>query len=347
MKQLVIASLASLTALLSGVASPVHAQAPPPTEACDYQRTVSPERAARASALTDQAFAAHRKLDFDRAAALYTEALEHWDRPDIRRQAGMTYFYSARLMPAYHYLLEALRCGREWIDPEDYEEARILMERLSPWFGEVEVRVTGRHDDDGDDMADVRGTFDDEPWFQGAGTHRRVVVAGQHVVRVTRPGHVPAEKLVFVSPGERAVISPRLLPEAEKTIYTRRWQRWQPWAVVGAGVAVALVGGGLQWRAHDQFQEYDAALFALCQDADGCASAEQAGVQATYDSARLKNRLAVGAFVTGGLALAAGAAFVFLNQPKARRHPDAGRADLEVQPMVSPERAGVMLQYRF
>lgn len=328
---MIIVILASIPA---GHSASARAEAAP----CDHPESVSPESEAMAIELVDRAFEQHRKLDFEQAAALYLEALGHWDRPDIHRQVGIAYFHAARILEAHHHLSVFLRCGRELMNSEDYAEARDLMARLRQGVGEIEVRTQA---------TGTRVLFDDEPWFEGPGSRTRTVMAGRHELVVEKPGHVTVETLVFVSPGERRVIEPVLLPVAQATVVTRRWRSWMPWAVVGAGAVMGATGALLDRRARDGFAAFERDLEAVCGSVDGCRAEDQASVRSQRRAATRDQGLAIGSFIAGGAILAAGAALVVLNRPRTSEHPDAGRAGVRVMPMVSPGGAGVSLGMSF
>ena len=323
--------IASLLEVTSGLA---WAQSAP----CDHPLSVSPERERTAAELTDRAFAQHIELNYEQAAALYLEALGQWDRPDIHRQIGIAYFYAARTLEAHHHLSVALRCGREWMEPQDYLEALDYMTRLRRQVGELEVRVQA---------SGARVLVDDELWFEGPGTRTRALLAGRHVLVVEKARHVTVQTPVFVAPGERTVAEPVLLTKAQATVVSRRWRPWMPWAVVGAGVLLGATGGLLDRQARSGFAAFERDLLELCGGPGGCGAEDQAAVRAQRSAATWNQRLAVGSFIVSGVTLATATALVVLNRPRTSEHPDAGRAGLRVVPMVSPDGAGVSLGMSF
>ena len=86
---------------------------------------------------------------------------------------------------------------------------------------------------------------------------------------------------------------------------------WMPWTTLGTGAVLVAVGGLVHSQALSRGQEYDAGLTAMCPA--GCTDAQiPAELTATLDSARSRQSLAIGAYVTGGLIAGAGVAWLLM-----------------------------------
>lgn len=300
---------------------------------------VSPENRDKARVLLQKAYELHTESRYEEAGQLYLQALAFADEPRIRLQAGIVFLNALRLLDAYEHLSEALRCGRDVIPPEMQADAEKRLERVRRRLGALDVQCP-------EDGATVR--FNDTEWFScDLDTTRksRIVVAGQYVVEVTKPGYVSVLKPVSVQVGERVLVEPLLMSNAEATSSHRRFARWQPWALAGAGALVGALGIGLEWRASAHLSAYEHDLEELCERV--CTLAEQGAVQERYDTAVLENRLAVSALVVGGTALAAGLTMAFFNRPHTSRDPSAGTAKIKVAPMIAGTSAGIILGHRF
>ena len=127
---------------------------------------------------------------------------------------------------------------------------------------------------------------------------------------------------------------------------------WKPWAVVGAGVAIAATGGALHALSARGFSQFDAGFATLTCAPTGCTgaqiAAENAGLPAVLDRARLEQRLAVGAYLLGGAALATGIYLVYKNQPHLIEQdaPDAAPRGVAVTPVIAPDSIGILVSVR-
>lgn len=315
---------------------------------CPDTAAVAREDQERARSLKEQAYQEHLDLRYDRAAELYRQAAVLWPRPELYRQAGMAYAQATMLLPAYEHLSHALRCGKGILSAADYDDAQVVMTRLQPWFAEIEVRCT---------LPDTAVSLNEEAWFTcpahvdtpSGAVQRRVVIVGQHHVVAEKDGYIAMDETILVEAGQGARIEARLLPTAQASIKVRRWPTWKPWAVIGAGAAIGLIGGGFEWWAQSRVGDYDQALETLCENGSGCTYAEQDddGRLAQWASITRNHNIAIGTWIAGGIAATAGLALVFLNQARTRPNPEAGRGRVLVQPMLGRDRGGASLQIRF
>jgi hypothetical protein len=132
---------------------------------------------------------------------------------------------------------------------------------------------------------------------------------------------------------------------------TRRWDRWKPYAVIGAGVIVAAIGIPLQLKARSDFDAYDAGVAQECGDL-GCAPGELSESTRNLESqAKLENRIAVTSFAIGGAVAATGVVLLILNRPRTVLPENLDLAPesptVTVVPVLSPDTAGVSVGVRF
>src|SRR6185369_1390133 len=85
-----------------------------------------------------------------------------------------------------------------------------------------------------------------------------------------------------------------------------------PWAVVGAGAVVSLVGLGFELQSAATFRSYDRAIAVLCPDRP-CDSVPTV-VSDAYTEGRHENQIAIAAFAVGGATIATGAVLLWLNR---------------------------------
>jgi hypothetical protein len=111
--------------------------------------------------------------------------------------------------------------------------------------------------------------------------------------------------------------------------------------MVGAGVAVGLLGAGLQVAATNHYNEADQKFQGACKTACSPASAGE------YNRSLWENRFAIGSFIAGGATLIAGSVMVLLNRPQSYRTEDRGNMKVELLPVVSASVAGLSTRVTF
>ena len=294
-----------------------------------YQQ-VPAEARQRAQALFAQAIDKHQQLLRGDALALYEQALAVWDNPDIQWNLALVLEDLGQYLRAYQELDRALRWG-EALGPERLREIRDRMQAL-------ETQRLARIAADREEPA-AEITLDGKPWLPHAGRRSMVVVPGEHYLAARKPGYFPVTRTVYVKAGHEARVP--LPMDQDRFLEKRRWTAWKPWVTIAAGVAVAAVGAGLEWKA---FADQDAAAGALvrcekltCEPTDS----------ALYERASVEHGLAVGAFAAGGAAVAVGLALAWLNQPRTHRTEARPPSRIELVPIVSPHQAELSALVRF
>ncbi|MGK3966613.1 hypothetical protein WMF01_39175 [Sorangium sp. So ce1667] len=293
---------------------------------------MSEERKQKAQALFAQARELHRHMMLAEARAKYEEALAYWEHPDLRLSLGRALESIGLPLPAYENLRLSLRWGPGSLAPEKEQEAREAMRALvEQELASIEIRC---------DEPGAAVLLDGKPWFVGPGTARRLVLPGEHVVTARKKGYYVVVKPLIVLAGKMASGTLQLSEDA--VITERRWQAtWRPWAVIGAGAALGLLGAGLTWQANVHHDEAERELKRVC----GSTCPTNDG--SAYDQSVVENRLAIGAFVVGGVAGIAGGVLVYMNRPRTYRTEDRGGAKIEFTPAVSSNAAELSTRITF
>jgi hypothetical protein len=289
------------------------------------------EARAQAQAVFDQAIDKHLQLLRGDAMELYEQALALCDNPDIRWNLALVLDDMGEYLPAHQQLERAL----QWDTALGVQRLGEVRERMRMLETQRLARIEAQSDEPG---ADIR--LDGQPWFRGSGSQSALVTPGMHYIAATKPGFAPTTASVLVAAGERYRVTLRMA--VDRLIETRRWSVRMPWTVVAAGAAVAVVGAVAEWQA---LAHRDAAVDALARGCDMRSECPWTRLQDS-DRAVMDHRIAIGAFVAGGTAVAAGMVLAWLNQPKAHRS-EAPGSPVELIPTVSAAGAAVSARVRF
>jgi hypothetical protein len=166
-------------------------------------------------------------------------------------------------------------------------------------------------------------------WFTGPGERSRLVSPGEMQIVAKKPKHVTTTKKVMAMPGKDVEVSLKLLRVRElvKTavVYKRRWKRWMPWTVFGAGLAVAAVGGGLMIKSQLDLQEFDDWVSNSENELQGCDDGcllseieqERPGLLDLRESGKRYGQAAYSLLSVGGAVVVAGITLLVMNRPQA------------------------------
>jgi hypothetical protein len=267
------------------------------------------------------------------AIEVYRRAIGHYDHPAIRYNIAVALISLQQPLEAYAELGRALAYDGAALEPEVLPQARAY-ERLLE--GQI-VRVAIDCVEDG-----ARVSLDGKELGECPIARTELVLAGPHQIIAEKPGFLTRRIDLAAAGGEERAARIDLMTIDEAAVTRRRWSRWKPWTVTGAGVAVGLVGLGVALQSRATLSSYDDAVAVLCPDIP-CDSLP-ARVADAYDRGRLENRIAIGLFVTGGAIAASGAVLVFMNRGVSERR---GYDDMGLQPVVTRDQAGVVFGGRF
>jgi hypothetical protein len=306
--------------------SALSAPSDPPQQATpQHPSSLAEERFAEGTALFKQ-------WHFDKAEEKFREALAHWDHPIIHLYLSRALEKQGRLVEAHASLQQALRPGVELLPPEDVQMAEDLQQSLEARLAQIEVAC---------DVPGAEVSLDGEPWFTAPGRQRRMIGAGQHVLVARKRGYFPVAEPVSLIPGKQTRVVLRMT--ADVVHVKRRWQPWQPWTVVGAGIAMSLTGGLFLWQARTDYAAIQHE-FNACEEELSCSSISTRRLH----RAEWKERIGTGALIAGGSALAAGLAGMVLNLPRSwRSEPARGLENLDFAPILSGDTTGISARFRF
>ncbi|HWO18045.1 MAG TPA: hypothetical protein VNO30_04695 [Kofleriaceae bacterium] len=295
-----------------------------------WYRQVPADVRQRAQALFAQAIDKHQQLLRGDAAELYEQALALWDNPDIQWNLALVLEDLGQYLRAYQQLESALRWGAA-LGPD-------LLRQVADRMQVLETQRLARIETCLEEPAAVI-TLDGKPWLPRAGRRSAVVLPGEHYLAARKSGYLPVTRPVYVKAGQQARVS--LLMDEDRLVETRRWTAWKPWAVIGAGVAVAAVGAGLEQRALAHRQAAADAL-ARCQEI-----ACDAMRSDLYDRAGVEHGLAIGTIAAGGAVVVVGLVQAWLNQPRAHRIEARPPSRIELTPILSLHQAELSALVRF
>ncbi len=245
------------------------------------------------------------KQQFKEALEKYAQALAIWDHPAIRYNAAVCLINLDKPVEAYEDLEAALRYGDLPLGNDIYKEGLNYQKLLAGRIAEVDVTTK---------IPDTKVTLDGQPVLDNSGTTARHVLSGDHQIVAEKPGYQTETKPIRVNGGDRVTIVIDLHPLEQQRELHRRFPKWVPWTVLGAGGAIALAGLPLLLGANSAFGRYDTGVSASCQA--GCPPAPLPSEYASdLSHGKLLRALGYSAFGVGGALIASTFALMAINQP--------------------------------
>jgi hypothetical protein len=316
---------------------------PPPEPAADetpWGKGVSPERKTAALQLLNDGNALFVQNHFPEALAKYEEAIGQWDHPAIHFNIARALLALDRPLEAEASLEKALAYGADPLEADHYAEAMSYKGLLSGRIGTVEVSCK---------QADVKIKLDGAELLACPGSTVKKLLPGNHVVVSTKKGYETESKDIVIVGGAKLAVGVTLavIPPPIEYEYKSRWSTWKPWAVGGAGVAIA--GGGLVMRllAKRDLGELDDTFQTVCQPDCTVARYKELGLDDDAAGIESRSRIAVGAMIGGGVIAAAGIALVILNRPKPFAKERPAPATAQLVPSLTPAGGGLTVVGRF
>jgi hypothetical protein len=261
---------------------------------------VTPERMTAAKKLLDEGNELLLARDYPAALAKYQAAIEQWDHPGIRFNVVKCMVQLDRTLDAVENLELALKYGAAPLDETVYGEALTYQKMLAHQVATVAVECK---------QPDVSVTLDGKPMGACPGTSNRRVLPGPHQIVAKRSGYLTHTVEAVVLGGKTETIPVTLEPVGTSGKIVHRWSPWVPWSVVGAGLLAGGLGGLAQASAVSNRDAYEDKV-AGC-GRPGCAEGFQSGLK---DRATLENRIAIGLFVTAGVAVVTGGTMLYMNR---------------------------------
>ena len=288
-----------IVAIVVGLAaSPVAAQ--------PWSQGVSEDNKGKAQKRLEEGNGLFLSKKFKEALEAYRAALSSWDHPAIRFNMVRVLIQLERPIEAFDELTKALQYGKQPFDEAIYNEALNYEKLLASQIAEIEISCT---------QTGAKITLDGQTLMSCPGKEKRRIAPGQHGVVATKDGFLTKQLDVVVVGGKREVVAVELLPLSKGARVVHRWPEWIPWVVFGGGLAVAGVGGMIQYNASDLMDEYDRTIARDCA-VMGCdlEDPRYAELVDKRDSAEMRNKIALGVIGVGAAGAIAGGVMLVMNR---------------------------------
>jgi hypothetical protein len=270
------------------------------------------------------------------AAEKFREALKVWDHPGIHYNLALALMAQDRPLELREHLIAAQRYGPWPIKEHRFEHAKTYLALLESQLVKLSIRC---------DVPGAQVSLDGEPLLTPPGEVERWAKAGSHVVTASKDGYVANQVARVFSPGAKIGLELELKTQGELTVYERRWPAWKPWALIGAGAAVAVAGGALHYAALRTFKSAD-------ESAVDCRSActPQPELSRAHNRGTTMQRAAIASYSVGGAAIAVGGVLAYSNRTRPYIRPytvDVRSEPLVVAPAVGAHSLGLLAKGRF
>jgi hypothetical protein len=286
---------------------------------------------------------------FPGAVARYREALRCWDHPGIHYNLALALINLDQPIEVYDQLNEAIKYGSDPLDEGKFEHAKEYLKLVAGLLADVEVSC---------DKPGAKVAVDGKEVFVAPGSFKAKVRVGKHTFYGEKEGYNARVTAPFIGPGETFRIELKLYTAEELTRYRRRWDTtWMPYAVIGGGALVGLIGGALELSANSSYKDFDTAVAKCNTAAMGCASSTP-GLVDMRNSGDTKRSLGFVGYGVAGVAVATGTLLAFLNrrtpyqirpedlEEDKQKSPDKPSA-VSFAPVVSPGMTGALVQGHF
>ncbi|HEY3805763.1 MAG TPA: PEGA domain-containing protein [Kofleriaceae bacterium] len=286
---------------------------------------------------------------FAKAVDKYQEALSHWDHPAIHYNLALALMNLDKTIEALDNFEQAIKYGESPLQSKDkFDNAKNYIVALGHGIGEIEVTCN---------KVGAKVAVDGKEVFTAPGTYKGRVKVGRHQIVATLEGHPTRVEATDIQPGAPFKIELHLYTVAELTRYRRKWDAaWTPYVVMGAGVAVGVVGGVFELLASNKYSSYDTQVASCNSGAStmnaGCAnSSSLKDLRSTGDEYKTTGFVLYG---VGAAAVVTGAVLWWINRPEAYQiresdlpAPSEPQPAVQFTPVVSPSFAGAALSGRF
>jgi len=287
---------------------------------------------------------------FANAATLYREALTFWNHPAINYNLALALLYLDQPIEVHDRLQAAIKFGTGPLEKEKFERAKEYILLVTQQIAEVEVTCIKPG---AKVSVDGKEVFTVGPNGEG-GFYKGRVRVGKHTFIAEKPGYNAEAGVPFIGPGEVFRIELTLYTADELTRYKRKWQTtWAPYAVIGGGVALGIIGGVLSVSAGSSYDEFDSEV-ARCNTASMGAGCTDTSVMDIKDSGDTKKVLGYVGYGLAGAAVITGAVMVYMNRTttyqitadeyrKQQRDKEKAAAPVSFTPVIGPDLTGAMV----
>ncbi len=316
--------------LMFAVTAQAHAEKP-------WEKGVSKADQDTARKLTSEGVKAAGDSRWPEAAGKFKQALKHWDHPRIHYNLIEPLVMLDKPLEADRHLAKALAHGREGLGPDKYREALVQQKQLAGRIATLTLEST---------HAGAEVSLDGRPLFTAPNKRTLKLDPGPHVVVAKLKGFFPTTRSLVLIGGKHTTETLKLVKlTAGKTIYKRRFRNWVPWAFVGSGAVVGVVGLGLRTLAKSSFDQYDALIQGMCNPS--CPLTETEQHEHLKDRGDLYNATAIISFGVAGGLLVTGLTMAILNSPRAVGVERPTPSGPKITPTVSRTGPGVRVAWDF
>jgi len=302
----------------------------PATAERPWAKGVPEEAQKQALALFEEGNKLFENSEHAASLAKYRQALSVWDHPAIRYNAAVALINLDQPLLANENLELSLRYGDAPFNPETYQQALTYRKLLRGQLAELKVACV----ESGAEVA-----LDGTTLFVAPGEAARWLTPGTHQLVARKPGYLTETRSLTLLPG-KPVVETLALQEIGSlpTRTVRRWPTWKPWAVVGGGMLLSLIGVPVLLEARSNLIAYDDQIVQNCPN--GCPAVPPAAAD-LRNRAHTENIVATSLFAVGGAVAASGLVLVLLNQP--RTVPADERPHAAVTPLLGRGVVGLSL----
>ena len=297
---------------------------------------VTPESRATALKLFRQGNELFAESKHKDAAKSYRDALAAWDHPRIHGNLVTALIYLDDPLRANQHLKQALKYGARPFAAHVHEQLVVSRKLLAGQLARVTIHCERRG---------VSVTIDGKDVLECPGSRIVSVIAGRHQVVGRKPGHVTFTDELTTIGGDSSSVQVELVPLAEAVRYERRWSTWKPWAVVGAGVAIAALGIPLRRASLSARNQYEREIDVNCPS--GCETAEISNaIDDLRGRSKTFNRLEIGAYALGATVAMAGGILAYLNRERRIEVQESGEI-LSATALISQDLLGAAVHIAF
>jgi len=270
---------------------------------------------------------------FLEAANAYREALKHWDHPAIHYNLVLALLNLDQPVEVHEHLEAAMKYGAAPLDEDKLAQAKRYKSLVEKQLTHVSLTCN---------ETGAKVVMDGKDLFTAPGHYDGWVRAGPHTIVASKEGFLPNQISKPLPPGESVSYDMKLFTEDDLTQYKRMWSAWVPWAVVGAGVAVAGIGGAMHFEASQSYKSFDSDI----QTCGGCVPSSSTA--AKKNTGNTLQSAAFGAYGVGGAAIVTGAVLVYVNRLQPfHLNPGDEHVEVGMAPYVAPGQAGFTMAARF
>jgi hypothetical protein len=287
---------------------------------------------------------------FPAALEKYKEALRSWEHPAIYYNMALALRTLDQPIELEKALEKSIEYGPAPIDQDKFEHAKAYLAvnaKALAWI-EVSCKKPGANV-----LIDGVKVFTVEPGKPNKIEMR--VKVGKHTIVAERTGYNAQVDAPYIEPGQKFRIELQLYTSEELTRYRRRWNAtWMPYAVIGGGVVVGVLGAVLATSAQSSYDEFDSEVARCNDESGGQGCMVDSNISGIRDSGDTKKSLSFVSYGLAGAAVIAGTALVYLNRKTSYeitadeyRREQAKKPTVSVTPIVTPDSAGAMIYGRF